>query len=103
MGLPWRRRLQVVRAKTLDGFWLLPSRTDLDDRGLATLPSGAVAVPPGDRITTDEPRLLVARLVGSGEGDFILGAVRLHYHAGTADSVAFGISVAVCSGHCEAQ
>lgn len=58
---------------TLDGFWLLPGGTDLDDTGLATLPSGSVAVPPGDRITVDEPRLLAARLLGTGEGNFILG------------------------------
>jgi len=88
---------------TLDGFWLLLGGTDMDETGVATLPSGAVAVPPGDRISAGEPRLLVARLVGTGEGDFVLGAVRLHYHAGTADSVAFGTSVAVCSGRCEAQ
>ncbi len=85
---------------TLDGFWLLPSGTDLDETGLGTLPSGAVAVPPGDRISADEPRLLVARLVGSGGGDYILGSVRLHYHAGRADIVAFGTSVTVCSGRC---
>lgn len=86
---------------TLDGFWLLPGGSDLDETGLATLPSGAVAVPPGDRIAADVPRLLVARLVGTGRGDYILGAVRLHYHAGTANSFAFGTSVTVCSGHCE--
>lgn len=88
---------------TLDGFWLLPGGTELDETGLGTLPSGAIAVPLGDRITADESRLLVARLVGTGGGDYILGSVRLHYHAGTADSVAFGTSVAVCSGRCEAQ
>jgi len=78
---------------TLDGFWLLPGGTDLDDTGLATLPSGSVAAPPGDRITVDEPRLLAARLLGTGEGNFILGSVRLHYHAGEANNVAFGTSV----------
>ena len=87
----------------LDGFWLLRGGTDLDDTGLATLPSEAIAVPPGDRITADEPRLLVARLLGTGQGDFILGSVRLHYHAGVANDVAFGTSVAVCSGRCEEE
>lgn len=85
---------------TLDGFWLLPGGSDLGESGLATLPSGAMAVPPGDRISSGEPRLLVARLVGTGEGDYILGAVRLHYDAEEANSVAFGTSVTVCSGHC---
>ncbi len=88
---------------TLDGFWLLPAGSDLSETGLATLPSGSVAIPPGDRITADEPRLLAARLRGTGEGDFILGSVRLHYHAGEANNVAFGTSVAVCSGRCEEE
>lgn len=85
---------------TVDGFWLLPAGTDTDETGLAVLPSGAVAVPPGDPISAGEPRLLVARLVGTGMGDYVLGGVRLHYQAGAAGSFGFGTSVTVCSGPC---
>ena len=90
----------VGEGATVDGFWLLPAGTDTDETGLAVLPSDAVAVPPGDRITAGEPRLLVARLVGTGMGDYILGAVRLHYQGGAAGSFGFGTSVSVCSGRC---
>ena len=90
----------VGEGATVDGFWLLPARSDTDETGLAMLPSGAVAVPPGDRISAGEPRLLVARLVGTGMGDYILGGVRLHYQAGAAGSFGFGTSVTVCSGRC---
>lgn len=96
--------LTVIDAgAALDGFWLLPGGMTVDPTGLPALPSRAVTFPPGDRITSNEPRLLVARLTGTGGGDYILGGVRLHYRARAAGSVAFGTSVTVCSGRCEAQ
>lgn len=88
---------------TLDGFWLLPTGVDADPTGLAALPDGALAVPPGDRIRPGAPRLLVARIVGTGDGDFSLASVRLRYAAGETGSIGFGAAVAVCSGSCDAD
>lgn len=88
---------------TLDGFWLLPLESDIAESGIAVLPSAAVPVPPGDAISADEPRLLVTRVVGSGNGEYVLGSVRLHYGVESADSIAFGTSITVCSGSCPTE
>jgi hypothetical protein len=85
----------------LDGFFLLPARAGLEEDGVAALPSGALPIPPGDRIGADEPRALVVRVVGTGRGDYTLGSVRLTYHNANADTFTFATSAVICSGTCD--
>jgi hypothetical protein len=87
----------------VDGFWLLPVGTRVTDEGQQRLPSGARAVPPGDRIAAGQPRQLVIRLAGTGAGDYALGSVRLSYRTVDPGAFTFATSVAICSGACLAD
>lgn len=87
----------------VDGFWLLPVGTRVSEQGQQTLPSGARAVPPGDRIVAGQPRQLVIGLAGTGAGDYTLGSVRLSYRTADPGAFSFATSVVICSGACLAD
>ncbi|MEP7041303.1 MAG: hypothetical protein ABI864_06980, partial [Chloroflexota bacterium] len=90
----------IGQGATVDGFWLLPVGIRLDAEGQKSLPAGARALPPGDRIERGRPRQLVIRLIGTGAGNYLLGSVRLSYHIGAPRAFNFATQITVCGGAC---
>jgi hypothetical protein len=93
----------VGHGATIEGLWLLPAGVRLPEQGVVALPAGAPAVPPGDRIVPGRPRQLVVRLTATGDGNFMLGSLRLRYRTTDIGEFTFATQIAVCSGACHEE
>lgn len=93
----------VGRGAMIDGLWLLPAGIRLPEQGAVALPAGAPAVPPGDRIVPGRPRQLVVGLTATGDGNFMLGSLRLSYRTTDIGEFTFATQIAVCSGACDEE